>query len=82
MHRRATSKKRVVEAEQEIDMEDKEATPVEDVELTLPPAEPTQKEDTKMERIMELFQLMMKEMDSTDKEELRNQLEKVNKKLL
>ena len=42
MHRRATSKKRAAEAEKEIDMEDKEVTPVEDVELILPPAEPTE----------------------------------------
>ena len=42
MHRRATSKKRAVEAEQEIDMEDKETAPVEDAELILPPAEPTE----------------------------------------
>ena len=41
MHRRATSKKRVAEAEKEIDMEDKDATPVEDMEMILPPAEPT-----------------------------------------
>ena len=31
-----------MEAEQEIDMEDKEATPVEDIEKRLPPAEPTE----------------------------------------
>ena len=36
---RATSKKRAAEAEKDINMEDKEATPVEDVEMTLPPAE-------------------------------------------
>ena len=41
MQRRATSKKRAAEAEKEINMEDKEATPVEDVEMMLPPIEPT-----------------------------------------
>ena len=42
MQRRATSKKRASEAKKEIDMEDKEATPVEDVERLLPPVEPKQ----------------------------------------
>ena len=42
MQRRATSKKRAAEAEKEINMEDKEATPVEDVEVLLPPEEPKQ----------------------------------------
>ena len=42
MQRRATSKKREAEAKKEINMEDKEATPVEDVEMLLPPAEPKQ----------------------------------------
>ena len=39
MQRRATSKKRAAEAEKEVemDMENKEATPVEDVERLLPP---------------------------------------------
>ena len=36
MQRRATSKKRAAEAEKEIDMGDKEATPVEIVETLLP----------------------------------------------
>ena len=40
MQRRATSKKRAAEAEQEIDMGDKEVTPVEDVETLLTPMEP------------------------------------------
>ena len=48
MHKRATSKKRAAEAEKEISMEDTEATPVADVEMLLPPAEPnkpTQQEE-------------------------------------
>ena len=44
MQRRATSKKRAADAEKEIDMGDKEATPVEIVETLLPPAEPKQPE--------------------------------------
>ena len=37
MPKRAMSKKRAAEAEKEIDMDDKEATPVEDIEGRLPP---------------------------------------------
>ena len=37
MQRRATSKKRAAEAEKEIDMGDKEATPVEDIEVLVYP---------------------------------------------
>ena len=44
MQCRATSKKRAAEAEKEVEMdtENKEATPVEDVERLLPPVEPKQ----------------------------------------
>ena len=42
MQRRATSKKRAAEVEKEINMDDKEATPVGDIEEILPPAEPEQ----------------------------------------
>ena len=42
MQRRATSKKRAVEAEKEVDMGDKEATPVEDPEVVLTPLEDKQ----------------------------------------
>ena len=42
MQRRATSKKRVAEAEKEVDMGDKEATPVEDPEGLLTQVEPKQ----------------------------------------
>ncbi|KAI0231214.1 hypothetical protein L0F63_007209, partial [Massospora cicadina] len=72
-------KKRAMEAEQEVDMEDKEATPVEDVESMLPPAEPnkpapqeeqpeksTTKEDTKFDQMMEM---LLREFKTT-KEEL------------
>ena len=41
MHRRPTSKKRAVDAEQEINMDEKEAMPVEDIKAILPPMEPT-----------------------------------------
>ena len=37
MPKRAISKKRAAEAEKEIDMDDKEATPVENIEGRLPP---------------------------------------------
>ena len=37
MPKRSTSKNRAAELEKEIDMENKEATPVEDMEITLPP---------------------------------------------
>ena len=40
MQRRATSKKRAAEVDKEINMEDKEATPVEDIEEILTPKEP------------------------------------------
>ena len=40
MQRRATSKKRAAEVDKEINMDDKEATPVEDLEEILPPIEP------------------------------------------
>ena len=73
MHRRATSKKRAVETEQEIDMEDKEATPVEDLESMLPPAEPTEPESQRKQpdkptrtenvELKEMFRLMMERMD-------------------
>ena len=42
MPKRATSKKRVAEPEEEIDMEDKEENTVEDREMILPPAERNQ----------------------------------------
>ena len=90
MHRRATSKEGAVEAEQEIDMEDKEATPVEDVETILPPAEPnkpapqeeqlkksTTKEDTKLDKMMEM---LLREFKTT-KEESGNKIGDTNKKI-
>ena len=42
MQRRATSIKRAAEAEKEVDMGDKEATPVEDPEVLVNPVEPKQ----------------------------------------
>ena len=39
MQRRATSKKRAAEAEKEVDMGDKEATPIEDIEVLVTPVE-------------------------------------------
>ena len=41
MQRRTTSKRRAAEADKEIDMDDKEATSVEDLEEILPPTEPS-----------------------------------------
>ena len=75
MPKRSTSKKRATELEKEIDMENKEATPVEDLEMTLPPVEPNQPalpekqsekpittEEAKLDKIMEMFLQMSKEM--------------------
>ena len=48
MPKRATSKKRVAEAKKEIGMDDKKATPGEDIEVRLPPVElnqPAQQEE-------------------------------------
>ena len=42
MQRRATSKKRAAEAEKEVDMGDKEATPIGDPEVLVTPVEPKQ----------------------------------------
>ena len=58
MQRRATSKKRAAEAEKEIDMGDKEATPVEEVELLLPPVEPKQSEEPTQTREVNLLSLI------------------------
>ena len=58
MQRRATSKKPAAEAEREINMDDKEATPVEDIEERLPPAEPNrpaQTEDVSLQEIMRVI---------------------------
>ena len=46
MQRRATSKKRAAEAEKEVDMGDKEATPVEDPEMLLAQMESKQPEQS------------------------------------
>ena len=99
MQRRATSKKRAAEAEKEMDMGDKEATPVEDPEVLVvqvehkqqetPAEQPevttqtgeanvpnkeveksTTTEESKMDKIMEMFLQLSKKMDST-KEDLR-----------
>ena len=42
MQRRATSKKRAAEAKREVDMGDKEATPVENIEVLVAPVEQKQ----------------------------------------
>ena len=42
MQRRATSKERAAEAEKDVDMGDKEATPVEDIEVLVTLVEPKQ----------------------------------------
>ena len=93
MPKRAISKKRAVEAEEEIDMENKEATPVEDVEMILPPVEPTKpmsqeeqpeksttKEDTILDKVMEMFLQISQKMDCT-KEELSKERKEDNQSL-
>lgn len=83
MHRRATSKKRAAEAEKEIDMEDKEATPVEDVEGILPPAEPNkptqqEKPTQPMEpNFLEMMRVMMEE----NREKMEKKMEETSKKM-
>ena len=105
MQRRATSKKRAAEAEKEVevDMENKEATPVEDVERLLPPvlskqpAQPEEQpeiptqtgdinvpekeaekykttEDSKMDKIMEMFLQMREDIGNTNKNIIRMQV--------
>ena len=106
MQRRATSKKRAAEAEKEVDMGDKEATPVEDIEVLVTPVEHKQPappeeqpevpkqtgdvnvpekekeksktmEDSKMDKIMEMFLQLNKKMDST-KEDLHKKMDSTN----
>ena len=77
------------EAEKEIRMEEKEVISVEDVETILTPAEPNRTtEETKLDRIMEMFLQMEerrkedkqegKKQREEDKEELKKQLESLN----
>ena len=71
MHRRATPKKCVAEVEKEINMDDKEVTPGEDIEEILHPAEPNrpvQQEEqpekptqTGDANLMEMMKKMMEE---------------------
>ena len=58
MQRRATPKKRATDAEKEIDMEEKEATPVEEVESLLPPAEPDRPTQTGDANVLEMLSLI------------------------
>ena len=91
MPKRSTSKKRAAELEKEIDMENKEATPVEGMKIRLPPAEPNQpalkekqleksntKEDTKMDKMMEIFLREFKSM----KEELCQKMDDSHRRLM
>ena len=94
MHRRATSKKWAAEAEKEIDMDDKEATPVEDVEGRLPPAEPnqpaqqeeqpekpTQTGDVNFQETMMRVMMEMKEDNKKAREENQKSIESINKNI-
>ena len=90
MPKRAISKKRAAEAEKEIDMDDKEATPVEDIEGRLPPAEPNQPAQqekqpenhtpTESMSLQDLLKLIGEDNKSL-KEELSNKIENTNKKI-
>ena len=86
MHRSATSKKRAGEAKKELDMDEKEATPVEDIEAVLPPAEPTkpaQREeqlDRHIQTEKERFQETMMELKEGLKDNNKN-IESVNQKI-
>ena len=77
MQRRATSKRRAAEADKEIDMDDKEATPVEDLEEILPPIEPSRpvQQEEQIEKptqtgdanLLEILRAMNKNMESMNK---------------
>ena len=69
MTRRAASCKRTVNQEIELDMEEKEATPVEEVEKILPPAEPNKTtESVDMNSIMKFLQETSKQNSETLKQ--------------
>ena len=83
MQRRATSKKRTAEVEKEINMDDKEATPVEDIEEILHPAEPTKpaQQEKQLEKPTQtgdanFIEMMEKMME--DNKEFKGELNKNN----
>ena len=90
MQRRATSKRRAAEADKEIDMDDKEATPVEDLEEILPPTEPSRPvpQEEQIEKptqtgdadFLEILRAMNKNMESL-KENFNEKLNKNNESL-
>ena len=69
--KRSTSKKRAADADQKINMDEKEATPVEEVEEVLPPKEPEQPTQSGDANIMEMMKFMKEQfqkMDDSNKE--------------
>ncbi|KAI0243815.1 hypothetical protein L0F63_007377 [Massospora cicadina] len=82
MQRRATSKKRAAEAEKEVDMGDKEATPVEDLEVLLTPVEPKQpappeEQPERMEELREDNQLLREELREVNQENMNKLDERI-----
>ena len=88
MQRCATSKKRAAEAEKEINMEDKEATPVEDVETLLTPVghkqpappeeQPEKPSQTENMTTQEMIRQLMETMKENSKK-LSKDMEENNK---
>ena len=58
MQQRATSKKRAADAEKEINMDEKEATPVEDIEAILPPTEPNRPAQPESVSLQDMIRIM------------------------
>ena len=83
MQRRATSKRRAAEADKEIVMDDKEATPVEDLEEILPPIEPSRPIQTEElhERPAITGDINIMEMLKNMMEENRKSVESTNKNI-
>ena len=81
MQRRATSKKRAAEAEKELNMDDKEATPVEDIEAILSPAEPNRPAPTGDANFMEMMRSMMEETLNKNNEKLNKNIESLKEEL-
>ena len=77
------SKKRAVEAEREINMDDKVATPVEQIGAILPPVEPNrpaQPENVSLQDIMRLMGEFSETLKNNNKE-LKEGLNETNKKI-
>ena len=81
MPRRATSAKRTAEAATELDMQEKEATPVEEIEILLP-TEETDKttESVNANSLMECMREAFQQMEKNN-EELNKKIEKNNETL-